>query len=59
MKHFDDILFIITCVVFFELGGAITYGIMQNSWEKDCIKHNAAEYRINPTTGKVTWDWKQ
>lgn len=41
--------------------GGLICGFHQSdrSWEKDAVKHGAAEYVLDPATGKTTWRWKE
>jgi len=36
---------------------AITASCINDNWQRDCIKHNAAEWHTNPD-GSVIWQWK-
>lgn len=28
-------------------------------WKLEAVKHGAAEYILDPATGKTTWQWKE
>ncbi len=37
----------------------IVLGAVTKRWEKDTVKHGAAEYVMDHATGKTTWQWKE
>lgn len=43
----------------FMLGGAIGHAICQNYIRAEAIEAGAAEYVCDPTTGDVTFEWKE
>lgn len=49
-------------IISLGLGLALGYGVtadnIKNYYEKEAVKHGAAEYILNPATGETKWQWK-
>lgn len=30
-----------------------------DKWQKEAVAHGSAEYVMNPTNGRTTWQWKE
>lgn len=42
------------------IGGLLTgFYASDVDWEREAVKHGAAEYVLEPATGKTTWRWKE
>lgn len=48
-------LMLVTGVIVFATPSASE---TQEKWQKAAVDHGAAEYVMDPKTGKVTWQWK-
>jgi hypothetical protein len=55
--EFFPCIVIVACSVF--LSAIIAMGFNNGAWKSEAVKHQAAEYVLNPSTGEVTWKWKQ